>query len=323
MSFTVADLDAAEALVRRHVPPTPQYAWPLLAEEVGAETWVKHENHTPTGAFKVRGGLVYMAHLAARTEPVAGVVTATRGNHGQSIAYAGTAHGVPVTIVVPHGNSPEKNAAMEGFGGELIVHGRDFQEAREFAAALAVARGLEMVPSFHPDLVVGVATYARELFTAAGELDTVYVGVGMGSGICGLIGVRDLLGLRTEIVGVVADQAPATKLSFAAGSVVTTESAATFIDGVACRVPDADAIAAIVAGAARVVSVSEDACAEAIRLLLRTTHNLAEPAGAVALAGLLAERDRAAGMRVAVIQSGGNLDSPLLAQILAGGTPTP
>lgn len=322
MSFTVEELDAAEEIVRQHVAPTPQYAWPLLGEMTGTETWVKHENHTPTGAFKVRGGLVYMARLAERADRPAGVITATRGNHGQSIAFAGRAHGVPVTIVVPEGNSPEKNASMRAFGGELIVHGRDFQASREHAAALAAERGLEMVPSFHDDLVLGVATYARELFTAAGALDTVYVGVGMGSGICGLIGVRDLLGLRTEIVGVVAEAAPATKLSFDAGRAVSTDDAVTFIDGVACRVPDADAIARIVAGAARVVAVSEDACADAIRILLRTTHNLAEPAGAVALAGLLAERGRAAGTRVAVVQSGGNLDSPLLATLLAGRTPS-
>jgi threonine dehydratase len=323
VSFTLEELDAAEAIVRQHVAPTPQYAWPLLAEMTGTETWVKHENHTPAGAFKVRGGLVYMAHLAARDDRPPGVITATRGNHGQSIALAGRAHGIPVTIVVPEGNSPEKNAAMRAFGGELIVHGRDFQESREHAAKLAAERGLEVVPSYHDDLVVGVATYARELFAAAGELDTVYVGVGMGSGICGLIGVRDLLGLRTEIVGVVAEQAPSIQLSFEAGAVVPTDAATTFIDGVACRLPDATAIDRIVAGAARIIAVSEDGCADAIRILLRTTHNLAEPAGAIGLAGLLTERDRAAGKRVAVIQTGGNLDSPLLATILAGHTPSP
>jgi threonine dehydratase len=321
VSFTLEELDAAVAIVRQHMAPTPQYAWPLLAEMTGTETWVKHENHTPAGAFKVRGGLVYMARLAARADRPAGVITATRGNHGQSIAFAGRAHGIPVTIVVPEGNSPEKNAAMRAFGAELIVHGRDFQESREFAAKLGAERGLETVPSFHDDLVVGVATYARELFDAAGQLDTVYVGVGMGTGICGLIGVRDLLGLRTEIVGVVAEQAPSTKLSFEAGTVVPTDAAATFIDGVACRLPDAAAIDRIVAGASRIIAVSEDGCADAIRILLRTTHNLAEPAGAIGLAGLLTERDRAGGKRVAVIQTGGNLDSPLLATILAGHTP--
>ena len=207
MTFSSEDLAWATGIVRRWVPPTPQYVWPLLAEKVGAEVWVKHENHTPTGAFKVRGGLVYAERLRSGRPEVSGIVSATRGNHGQSLAFAGTATSIKVTIVVPEGNSPDKNAAMQGFGAELVVHGHDFQDAREHAGLLAVERGLEAVPAYHPDLVLGVATYARELFDAAGELDAVYVPVGMGSGICGLIGVRDLLGLRTEIVGVVSDKA--------------------------------------------------------------------------------------------------------------------
>jgi threonine dehydratase len=282
---------------------------------------VKHENHTPTGAFKVRGGLVYAERLRTGRPEVRGIVSATRGNHGQSLAFAGRAAGIDVTIVVPHGNSPDKNAAMRGFGAELVVHGHDFQSAREHASALGAQRGLETVPSYHPDLVLGVATYARELFDAAGELDAVYVPVGMGSGISGVIGVRDLLGLRTEVVGVVAEQAPATARSVLAGRVVTTDAASTFIDGVACRVPDADAIAVISAGAARVLTISEDDAAEAMRVLYATSHNIAEPAGALALAGLLAERARMAGQRVAVIQTGGNADADLLLQVLAGRTP--
>jgi len=321
--FSRSDLDDAESVVRRHVPPTPQYAWPLLSDQVGAETWVKHENHTPTGAFKVRGGLVYVERLLRRTSDVAGVVTATRGNHGQSVAFAGRAGSLPVTIVVPFGNSPDKNASMVAFGAELIEHGRDFQAAREYAGQLAEERSLVMVPSFHPDLVIGVATYARELFGAVSDLDVVYVPVGMGSGICALIGMRNLLELRTEIVGVVADQAPATKLSFEAGSVVVTEHASTFVDGVACRVPDQSAIEMIVKGAERIVSVSDDACADAVRLLLHTTHNLAEPAGAIALAGLCSERRSQRGRRVGVILTGGNIDTSMLAQILAGETPSP
>jgi threonine dehydratase len=320
--FTLGELDRAEAIVRRHVPPTAQYAWPLLATEVGTETWVKHENHTRAGAFKVRGGLVYVARLVERGEAGAGLITATRGNHGQSIAYAGRAAGVPVTIVVPHGNSAEKNAAMLGFGGELIEHGHDFQAAREYAAKLAADQGLTMVPSFDRDLVLGVATYARELLTAA-ELDAVYVPIGLGSGICGVITVRDLLGLRTEVVGVVAERAAATQLSVAAGRVVSTDTADTFIDGVACRVPDEQAIAVIAAGASRIIAISEDECAEAMRVMLRTTHNMPEPAGAAALAGLLQERELQRGRRVAVVLTGGNLDAPLLAQVLAGQTPTP
>jgi threonine dehydratase len=320
--FTLDELRTATALVRRHVPPTPQHAWPLLSERVGAQVWVKHENHTPVGAFKVRGGLIYVDRMMRERPDVRGLVSATRGNHGQSVALAGGTVGLPVVIVAPHGNSPDKNAAMRAWGAELIEHGHDFQAAREHAQVVADERGYEMVPSFHADLVLGVATYALELFEAVDDLDAVYVPVGLGSGICGLIAVRDLLGLSTEIVGVVAERAPATALSFAAGHAVSTDTADTFIDGVACPVPDPDAIAAIVAGAARIVQVSEDACADAIRLLYDTTHNIAEPAGAVATAGLMVERDRQQGKRVATILCGGNLDASLLTQILAGRTPT-
>ena len=322
MSFTLAELDSATELVRRSIPPTPTHRWPLLCGALGAEVWVKHENHTPTGAFKVRGGLVYVDRLLRERPHIKGLVSATRGNHGQSIAFAGRAAGLPVTICVPFGNSPDKNAAMRGFGAELIEAGHDYQAAREHAASVARERQYEFVPPFHPDLVLGVATYARELFDAVGELDVVYVPVGMGSGAGGVIGVRDLLGLPTEVVGVVSELAPASALSFAAGVVVATDSADTFVDGVACRVPDTDAIATLVAGAARVITVSEDATAEAMRLLFAATHNAPEPAGAIALAGAVAERERIAGARVAVIQTGGNVDSALFAQVLRGATPT-
>jgi threonine dehydratase len=321
MLFSAEELEWAAGIVGRWVPPTPQYVWPLLAEQLGAEVWVKHENHTPTGAFKVRGGLVYAERMRTGRPEVKGIVSATRGNHGQSLAFAGRAAGIDVTIVVPEGNSPDKNAAMRSLGAELIVHGRDFQSAREHADMLGAQRGLEAVPVYHPDLVLGVATYARELLAAAGELDAIYVPVGQGSGISGIIGVRDLLGLRTEVVGVVAEQAPATARSVAAGQVVTTDTANTFVDGVACRVPDAQAISVICAGAARVLTVSEDEAAEAMRVLFSATHNVAEPAGALALAGLLAERSRAAGKRVAVIQTGGNADADLLIQVFSGRTP--
>jgi threonine dehydratase len=321
MLFSAEELEWAAGIVGRWVPPTPQYVWPLLAEQLGAEVWVKHENHTPTGAFKVRGGLVYAERMRTGRPGVKGIVSATRGNHGQSLAFAGRAAGIDVTIVVPEGNSPDKNAAMRGLGAELIVYGRDFQSAREHADMLGAQRGLEAVPVYHPDLVLGVATYARELLAAAGELDAIYVPVGQGSGISGIIGVRDLLGLRTEVVGVVAEQAPATARSVAAGQVVTTDTANTFVDGVACRVPDAQAISVICAGAARVLTVSEDEAAEAMRVLFSATHNVAEPAGALALAGLLAERSQAAGKRVAVIQTGGNADADLLIQVFSGRTP--
>jgi threonine dehydratase len=321
--FTLEQLDSAAQLVGRYVPPTPQFAWPMLADAVGAEVWVKHENHTPTGAFKVRGGLVFADRYVRENANPTGLISATRGNHGQSLAFAGRAFGLEVTIVVPFGNSPDKNAAMRAFGATLIEHGHDFQAAREYAMQLADSQGLHMVPSYHPDLVIGVATYAREFLAGTPELDTVYVPVGLGSGICAHIAVRDLLGLRTEIVGVVAENAAATALSFAAGHAVSTDTADTFIDGVACRVPDPAAIEIICKGAARVITVSEDLCADALRLMYSTTHNIAEPAGGVSLAGLLAERDQQQGRRIGVTLTGGNLDASLLATILAGHTPKP
>jgi threonine dehydratase len=327
MLFELDDLRRAESLVRRSFPPTPQYAWPLLGEAVGegqepVEVWVKHENHTPTGAFKLRGGLVYLDRLRRERPQVRGIVSATRGNHGQSLAYAGRALGLPVVILVPFGNSLEKNAAMAAFGAELIEHGRDFQEALEHAATVAAERGFELVPPFHRDLACGVGTYGLELLEAVADLDAVYVPVGMGSGITSLLTVRDLLGLHTEIVGVVSERAPATALSLAAGAPVSTPEAATFADGVACREPDAEAIATMIAGAARVLTVSEDDVAEAMRTLHRTTHNTAEPAGAIALAGLVSERRRRAGQRVAIVLTGGNVDMPMLAEVLGGATPS-
>ena len=314
--LTPARLDAARGLVGAHVPRTPARRWPLLEQITGTETWVKHENHNPTGAFKVRGGLTFVHHLLAERPGVTGLVAATRGNHGQSVAYAGTARGLPVVIVVPEGSSSDKNAAMAGFGADLVVHGHDYQASREHAARLAEERDLVPVPPFHPWLVEGVATAAAELHEDVPRLDTVYVPVGMGSGICAQIAVRDLLGAATEVVGVVAERAPAYALSFAAGEPVPTEDASTFVDGVACRVPDADAVASIHAGAARFVRVSEEQAAEAMALMYRTTHNLAEPAGSLALAGLLVERDRAAGRRVAVVHTGGNADFPILERIM-------
>src|SRR5215467_2403492 len=243
--FTLTDLENAAALVRAVVPPTAFYAWPLLAHRTGAQVWVKHENHTPIGAFKVRGGIVYLDALKRNGAQLNGVVTATRGNHGQSIALAAASAGLPCAIFVPRGNSREKNRAMRAFGAELVIAGADFDESRDHAALFSTARGYHYVPSFHADLVKGVATYALEMFTAKPDLDCVYVPVGMGSGICGLITVRDLLSLDTEIVGVVAENAPAVALSFAEGRPVPTNSAATFADGMACRVPHEEAVARI------------------------------------------------------------------------------
>jgi threonine dehydratase len=321
--FDLDDLDRAAQVVGRHMSPTPTLRWSLLDDEIGTQVWVKHEDVTPTGAFKVRGGLVYMERLRRERPSVPGVVSATRGNHGISLSYSGRAYEVPVVIVVPEGNGAEKNATMVSLGAEVIIHGSDFEAARLHSVDVAQQRGLEAVPPFHRDLVLGVATYARELFTAAGPLDTVYVPVGMGSGICGLITTRDLLGLSTKIVGVGAEGAPAQALSFAAGHVVATPAVATFVDGVATRQPDERAASIIRSGADRVVIVSDDAAADAIRLLWRTTHHLAEPAGAIALAALWNARAEQRGQRVAVILTGANMDTEMAATVLSGRTPKP
>ena len=321
--FTLAELEAALPLVRAVVPETPQHAWPLLARRTGAKVWVKHENHTPIGAFKIRGGVVYLDALKRSGRGWAGVVTATRGNHGQSIALAAARAGLPCTIFVPHGNSREKNAAMQALGAELIVTGSDFDACRPHAAEFAQRHDYHYVPSFHADLVKGVATYALELFSAVEDLAAVYAPIGMGSGICGLITVRDLLGLRTEIIGVVADSAPAVALSFDQGRLVNTNTAATFADGMACRVPVAEPIDIIRRGAARVVRVTEDEIAEAIRAYYTDTHNLAEGAGAAALAALIKDGSNMQGKRVGLILSGGNIDREQFADVLAGTTPRP
>jgi len=319
--FSLAELESVIPLVRQSVPPTPQYAWPLLRERFGAEVVVKHENHTPIGSFKVRGGIVFFARLKRHRPEVRGIISATRGNHGQSLAFAGARAGVAVTIVVPRGNSTEKNAAMPSFGAELIEHGRDFDEAREHAIQVAVERGLEFAPSFHRDLVLGVATYAHELFTSIGDFDTVYVPVGLGSGICGVIGARDALGRRTRIVGVVAEGANTYSRSVAAGRSVPTNSAVTFADGMAVRMPDTAALEIIQRGADGIVEVSDDEIAEAVRIIYSATHNCAEGAGAAALAALVKERERVRGGLAAVILSGQNIDRAWMQTVLAGGTP--
>ncbi|WOH79728.1 threonine dehydratase [Bradyrhizobium sp. BEA-2-5] len=309
--FDLNELERAHRIVGTAVPATPAHAWPLLAERLGTEVVVKHENHTPTGAFKVRGGLVYLARLKRERADVPGIISATRGNHGQSLAFAAGRHGVPATIYVPRGNSVEKNRAMHAFGAELVEHGDDFQAAREEAERRAQFAGLHMVPSFHPDLVLGVATYALELFRTAPELDILYVPIGQGSGICGCIMARDLLGLKTEIVGVQSTEAPSYALSFAAGKIVTTGTSNTLADGMATRIPDADAFALIQKGASRIVQVSDDEVGQAIRAYWTDTHNLAEGAGAAALAAALQEKNRLAGKRVGLILSGGNIDFDL------------
>ncbi len=315
---SLAELEAASALVRAAMPATPQYRWPLLEARTGVATWVKHENHTPAGAFKVRGGITYFDWLARQVPRVAGVVTATRGNHGQSVGLAAARHGIPALVVVPHGNSHEKNAAMRAQGVELVEAGDDFQAAAEAADALARERGWHRLPSFHPLLVAGVGTYALELFRAVPDLDTVYVPIGLGSGACGVLAARDALGLRTEVVGVVSAHAPAYARSLASGVAESHAVHTQLADGMACRTPVPAALA-LLRGLARVVEVTDDEVAHAMRALFTDTHNVAEGAGAAALAALLQERaaGRDVGRRVAVVLCGGNVDAEVYARVLA------
>jgi threonine dehydratase len=301
------------------MPPTPQYAWPLLRQLVGAEVWVKHENHTPTGAFKVRGGLVYFRDLVQRGDRPAGVISATRGNHGLSVGFAARRWDLAATVVVPHGNSREKNAAMRALGVELIEHGHDFQAAREYAMGLAQERGLHMVPSFHPLLVHGVATYSLELLRAVPSLDLAYVPIGLGSGICGMIAAREALGLTTEVVGVVSEQAPAYALSYEQRRAVEHPVTTQIADGMACRTPEPDALEMIWRHVARVVRVSDEEVADAMRLMFTATHNVAEGAGAAGLAAALKERSRIAGRKVGLVLCGANVDRDVFARILGGG----
>lgn len=316
LNATIVELEATREIVYRHMRATPAYKWPLLSQRTGANVWVKHENHTPVGAFKVRGGLVYLSGLKATQPGIKGVISATRGNHGQSMAYAAGKLGLEAVIVVPEGNSPDKNRAMKALGAQLIVHGADFQEALEFTQKLAVERDLFMIGPFEKPLMRGVATYALEFFEQAGNLDAVYVPIGMGSGICGMISVRDALGLKTEIIGVVAEGAPAYALSFAKGEVVATNSADTIADGVACRVPSPEAFDIIKNGAARVITVSDDQIRDAIGYYFVDTHNMCEGAAATPLAGLMKEKNLMAGKKVGLILSGGNVDRKTLAEAL-------
>ena len=314
--FSLNDLKGAADLVHRTIKPTPQIRWPLLAARVGAEVWVKHENHTPIGAFKIRGGLVFMDRLRRAHPDATGVIAATRGNHGQGVALAAAMAGLSSTIVIPRGNNPEKNAAMAALGAKLIEHGRDFQESLEYASRLAETEKLQFVPSFHPALALGAGTYSLELFEAMPTLDALYVPIGLGSGICGAIGARDALGLKTEVIGVSAANAPAYALSFAARRPVDADTD-TIADGMACRVADPLAVEVICRGAARVITVTEDEIRRSMKVLFTDTHNAAEGAGAAALAGLMQERDKMRGKNVAVVLSGCNVDYTLFSQVLA------
>ena len=317
---TLSELEHAARIVYEAMPPTPQYAWPLVSERFGTKVWIKHENHTPTGAFKVRGGLVYFSKLAQAEPDCPGVVSATRGNHGQSIGFAARRHGLTATIVVPHGNSREKNAAMRALGVNLVEHGEDFQEAREFAGRLASERGLHFVPAFHRNLLLGVASYCVEFLRAVPGLDVVYMPIGQGSGISSMIIARAALGHKVEIVGVVSDHAPAYALSFAARKAVSHEVTTVLADGLACRVPDEDALALILANVSRVARVSDAEVAGAMRALFADTHNVAEGAGAASLAAAMQDRDRLAGRSIGVVLCGGNVDSDVFARVLSGGS---
>ncbi len=315
----LGEIAAAAELIYRHLGPTPAYSWPLICERAGTEVWVKHENHTPIGAFKVRGGLVYLDDLMKRAPETHGVIAATRGNHGQSVAYAARRAGIEAVVVAPHGNSVEKNRAMRALGAELIEHGADFNAALDRAEELAAARGLHAFPSYHPLLVRGVATYGLELLNAVPDLDTVYVPIGLGSGINGVISARDALGLKTRVVGVVAERAAAYALSFEAGRPVSTETCDTLADGVSVRIPNAEALETMLKGVERVVTVSEDAIEAAMRAYYSDSHNLAEGAGATPLAALLQEKEKMAGKKVGLVLSGGNVDTEVYRRVLAGG----
>lgn len=313
---TLPEFESAATLVHRYVAPTPQYAWPLLSQRAGCTVWVKHENHTPVGSFKVRGGLVYLDWLRRAHPDVTGVISATRGNHGQSIAFAAKQFGMRAVLVVPHGNSPEKNAAMRALGADLVEHGEDFHSANHYADELATGQNLFRVPSFDPLLVRGVGTYALELFRNVSRLDTVYVPIGWGSGATGVAAARKALGLTAQIVGVVSASAPTYALSFAAGVPVERPSTTRIADGVAISYPHDEALAILRRELARVVEVTDDEIEEAMRMFFTDTHNVAEGAGAAALAALLRERQQMAGKQVAVVLSGGNVDADVFHRVL-------
>ncbi len=308
---------AARELVYRYMPPTPQYSWPLLNERLGTEAWIKHENHTPVGAFKIRGALIYLTWLKNRHPSLTGVAAATRGNFGQGVGMAARLLGFKAVLVVPNGNSPEQNHAMLAQGAELIEYGHDFQASFEHAQRVAVERGFQMVESIHELLVHGTASFAMELFEFAPPLDTIYVPIGMGSSICGVAAARNALGLTTEIVGVVAEQAPATAISFRQRRVVEAPADTLIADGLACRRPNPEALEIMLANVARIVQVSETEIAEAMLAYYRDTHNLAEGAGAASLSAALHEKDRLRGRRVGIVLTGGNVEREVFASVLS------
>jgi threonine dehydratase len=314
---TLNEIESAKTLIRPHIRETPTYRWPLLERGLGCELWLKHENHTPVGAFKIRGGLVYMDELKKAQPDVRGVIAATTGNHGQSIAFAARQSGLRAVIVVPHGNNPEKNEAMRSLGAELVEHGAEFQEALEFSRELAAKEGLHAVPSFHPWLVRGVATYALELFRSVpGPLDAVFVPIGLGSGFCGIAAAREALGLTTKIIGVVSEHAPAYALSFQSGRLIEQSSTTRVAEGVACKTPNADALKLVQQHAHEIVTVNDDEALAAMRQIMQATHNIAEGSGALAFAALKQQREAWQGKRVACVLTGGNASMQMIARAL-------
>lgn len=309
---TLSQIESAKALIRPLIRETPTYRWPLLEAGLGCELWLKHENHTPVGAFKIRGGLVYMDELTRQQPNVAGVIAATTGNHGQSIAFAAKSHGLRAVIVIPHGNNPEKNHAMRSLGAELIEHGHEFQDALEFSRELAAQEGLHAVPSFHPWLVRGVATYGVELFRSVADLDAVFVPIGLGSGFCGVVAAREALGLKTKIIGVVSEHAPAYALSFQQRRLIERPSTTQIAEGVACKTPNPEALAQVMTYAHEIVTVNDDETLLAMREILQATHNIAEGAGALAFAALKKQRAQWQNQRVACILTGGNASMEVL-----------
>ena len=319
LNLSLSDFQSASSLIYKHLSPTPQLLWPLLSERCGCEVWTKHENHLPTGSFKVRGGIWYIDQLIKTTGEVPGVVAATRGNHGQSVAFSAQKNRIKAQVVIPVNNSPGKNRAMRGYGAELIEHGEDFNVALEYAQALSENNGLHLFPSFHPLLVQGVGTYSLEFLQAVPDLHTVYVPIGLGSGICGMIAARNALNLKTEIVGVVSDKAPAYALSFNNKNLEKTASCDTMADGLAVRIPNPLALESILQGVARVITVSDEQIMDAIQIYYADTHNIAEGAGASPLAALLKEKDRMTGKKAGVVLTGGNLDHNLMIHALRSG----
>jgi threonine dehydratase len=310
----------AQQILYRYMPATPQYSWPLINQRLGAEVWLKHENHTPVGAFKIRGALIYLEWLRREVPGLKGVVAATRGNHGQGVALAARLHGIHCFIVVPHGNSAEKNLAMKAQGAELVEHGSDFQESLEFARGLAKEQGFTMVDSFHERLVMGTATYALEFLSAAPQLDCVYVPIGLGSSICGVSAARNALWLQTKVVGVVASESPSYALSFRERKVVEAPARTAIADGLACRTPNAAAMEVIWENVDRIIQVSDEEIERAMRVIYQDTHNLAEGAAAAAMAGAIQEQENNQGKRIGVVLTGSNVDADVFARVLAGET---